>query len=106
MQFNSFITDVKATLDTDNGEVHLIVLGNDDEELLNKKCKLSKPSKKEAMIRFSMDHPETDKKESFKGIVYKQRWGLWKMYVYPQFGKGTICTGALTVNTTGNNEFF
>lgn len=108
-KLNDHLSDVKAELDTDTGELHLIVLDDEENEVLNTKCKLSKDRKdEESIVRFSMDnHPETGRKESFKGILWKRRWGgSWAMMIYPLFGKGTISTGRIKVETTGDNEYF
>jgi len=108
-KLNNHLSEVKAELDTDTGELHLIILDDEEDEVLNKKCKLSKDKEdEESIVRFSMDnHPETDRKESFKGVLWKPRWrNLWVMMVYPLFGRGTISTGKITVGTTGNNEYF
>lgn len=108
MVYNEFISDVNATLDTDEGELHLSILDKDGKEILKTKAKLSHNNKKnDAMIRFSFpDHPETGQTEKFKGIVSYSRYGRVILYIYPQFGKGTIATGSIRVQTEGNNEFF
>lgn len=100
---------IYTELNSDTGEL-TIELYNDDEKTdlaFSTVCKLRPNRSGVYLIRFTIDeHPETGKKEDFQAHVIRKKYGQLRMYIYPQFGVGTLTQNSVNIRSEGNNEFF